>query len=579
MYLKRLTISSLDGTLRNIEFHRGVNLIVDETDPSDKQKTGNNIGKTTVLKVIDYCLGAKAQAIYSDPENPKTAYFDVKDYLERRNVTATLVLTDDLELSNAREVTIVRNFLRGKDSIRRINGKSVMAKDFERELAKRIIPELEDFEKPTFRQVISHNIRFKDESVSHTLKTLDKFTRGVEYEALYLFMLGCPNDYGEHKRKQMERLKAEKNYYDRLRNMKSETDYELALNVIENEIRLLNMRKSAFSLQPDFENDMKRLNETKREINRVSSRINSIEIRISLVQEALDSLNKDVANIDVSQLKTIYDEATSILGPLHKTFGDLVDYHNRMLEEKARYISVDLPDLETSRQRYQRQLENLLDDEKTIAARITKGDSFKELEEIIAALNEQYKRKGETDALLEQLREIRLSIEVLEKDIDLIDADLFSSEFGQLLRSQVNKFNGYFSLLSRELYDEQYYLSYEIRTDKKSGRDYYEFESKNLNVSSGKKQGEILCFDMAYTLFADDEGISCLHFLANDKKELMHGNQLEKVAKFAYKNDVQLIFSILEDKLPSEMRENDYVVLRLSQQDKFFRMEKRESGL
>lgn len=51
-------------------------------------------------------------------------------------------------------------------------------------------------------------------------------------------------------------------------------------------------------------------------------------------------------------------------------------------------------------------------------------------------------------------------------------------------------------------------------------------------MSSGKKQGEILCFDLAYILFADEENILCLHFLLNDKKELMHDNQLCKVAEF-----------------------------------------------
>lgn len=30
--------------------------------------------------------------------------------------------------------------------------------------------------------------------------------------------------------------------------------------------------------------------------------------------------------------------------------------------------------------------------------------------------------------------------------------------------------------------------------------------------------GEISCFDIAYTMFADDMNIPCVHFLLNDKK-------------------------------------------------------------
>jgi len=46
-----------------------------------------------------------------------------------------------------------------------------------------------------------------------------------------------------------------------------------------------------------------------------------------------------------------------------------------------------------------------------------------------------------------------------------------------------------------------------------------------VNISSVKKQGEILCFYLAYLLFADEEQIPCLHSLLNDKKELVYGNQ------------------------------------------------------
>ena len=52
-------------------------------------------------------------------------------------------------------------------------------------------------EKPSFRQIISHNIRYKDESISHTLKTLDKYTSDVEYETLYLYLFGCAFKNGD----------------------------------------------------------------------------------------------------------------------------------------------------------------------------------------------------------------------------------------------------------------------------------------------------------------------------------------------------------------------------------------------
>lgn len=134
----------------------------------------------------------------------------------------------------------------------------------------------------------------------------------------------------------------------------------------------------------------------------------------------------------------------------------------------------------------------------------------------------------------------------------------------------MSKFNKYFSEISNELYGEKYALKFEKEINRKTSKPVYKFSSFNLNMSSGKKQGEILCFDLAYILFADSEGIPTLHFLLNDKKELMHDNQLIKVAEFIQSNNIQLVVSMLKDKLPTELLENSNIVVELSQNSKLF---------
>ena len=54
-----------------MDFKAGLNLIIDNTDDVSSKSTGNNVGKTTVLKLIDFCLGADANIIYTDTENNK----------------------------------------------------------------------------------------------------------------------------------------------------------------------------------------------------------------------------------------------------------------------------------------------------------------------------------------------------------------------------------------------------------------------------------------------------------------------------------------------------------------------------
>ena len=309
MFLKTLKISTPTETIREMKFYTGMNLIIDNTPTDNKKLTGNNVGKTTVLKLIYFCLGGEGNEIFTGEENKKEIYEIVKNYLIDNQVLITLVLADNLEDSNARHIVIERNFLTGKNTIRKINGRQILKKDFE-----------------------------------HAL--------------------------------------------------------------------------------------------------------------------------------------------TAIIFPRHDS-----------------------------------------------------------------------------------------NIKNLETELKTIDSVLYSENFEERLKKQITKFNKYFSEISNELYGEKYALTFDKEYNKKTNRPVYKFSAFNLNMSSGKKQGEILCFDLAYIKFADDEHIACLHFLLNDKKELMHDNQLSKVADFVGKNNIQLVISILKDKLPDGLLGKSNVVVELSQEDKLFRIE------
>ena len=186
MFLKSLTISTDTEVIRAIACKKGMNLIIDE---SKGDVTGNNIGKTTVLKLVDFCFGAKPKIIYEDPESRKEINKPVKDFLIEKEVLITLLLTPNLDDETAEVVTIERNFLARKKHIRRINGVQCTEDEFESKLTSIFFPE-HTASKPSFRQIISHNIRYKDLSVTQTLKTLDKYTSDAEYETLYLYLLG-----------------------------------------------------------------------------------------------------------------------------------------------------------------------------------------------------------------------------------------------------------------------------------------------------------------------------------------------------------------------------------------------------
>ena len=232
MYIERLTISTPSQIIRDIEFKAGLNLIIDNTAIENTKLTGNNVGKTTVLKLIDFCLGAKGNIVYTDTENIKEVYDIVKNFLNDEEILISLTLIDNIHDLNSRRLKISRNFLSRKRTIREINGNTILEKDFEDELEQYIMP-TKTVEKPTFRQVISHNIRYKDDSINKTLKTLDKFTTDVEYETLYLYLLGCTFDGGAKKQALTAKLNQEISFRERLEKQQTKTAYEISINKIQ----------------------------------------------------------------------------------------------------------------------------------------------------------------------------------------------------------------------------------------------------------------------------------------------------------------------------------------------------------
>ena len=211
--------------------------------------------------------------------------------------------------------------------------------------------------------------------------------------------------------------------------------------------------------------------------------------------------------------------------------------------------------------------------EKTLSAKLKQSISYEALDSIIGQLNEKYQAKGNLEQRIKQIEEVEKTLADNEELLADIDKGLFSSNKQEMIQSQLDKFNVYYSNISRRLYDESYAIKCEPYTY--DGKTCYKFTPfATDNFGSGKKQGEITCFDVAYIMFADEEGIPCLHFVLNDKKELMHDNQLVRIGNLVNENqNIQYVASILRDKLPEELNRDDNIILSLSQHSRLFKIE------
>ena len=573
MFIKQLKIESKQGIIRNIIFHNHLNLIVDNTPENVETATGNNVGKTTILQLIDFCLGAKADKILKDNET-KQKLLTINNFLIEHRVLITLVLVADFT-NNAKQIIIQRNFFSKKQhKILKVNNQDfsqAREADFIKYLDQLLIGKRNSL-KPSLRQIIAHNVRYSEERISKTLNIFPTATPASEYEKLFLFLFGfkIPEREGL-----LKAIKEEVNFKKKLTDGEEKVLLSRQqLNIIENNINILNKQKAGLVINKNYEQDLELLNIYKMKIYQLNTEINDLKVRKQLLEETKTELEKNSADLAIDLLQEIYQHATKFnLGVLNKNFNDVLNYHNQMIVEKINFISEDIPQINKQID----YLENLKKDvalkKNDLEIKINESSTFADLEEIVKKLNEEFEKKGQIENLVQQIAQIDQKIAQLNEELALIDEKVFSPDFQNQLETKLKEFNNnFFTVVSRKLYDEDYGISYEIKKDKVTDKKIYHFNSFNNNISVGKKQGEIICFDLAYILFARKSQIPHVDFILNDRKELMDNHQLLKVHEYAKANNIQLVFSILKDKLPKELNNENNIVIELSQNDKLFKM-------
>ena len=565
MFLKQVIIQNKNTIIRNILFHKGINLIVDETPVgSSQQVTGNNVGKTTVLRLVDFCFGADGKNIYQDTEFNKQPNTTIENFLKDNEIVITVVLVDNLDIPKEK-IVLKKNFLARNKKFQEINGENITDnKEFDIALKKEIFKS--EVDKPTFKQIISKNIRDEKNKMTNIVKVLNSFTRMEEYEALYLFWLGVNTDSHNEKELLSKEKTREENFQKRLKKDGELSLIEQQLILVDAKIEELNQRKNKFNLNEKYVNDIDKLNEIKSKLNRSATELSRLEIRKDLINESKEDLEQEYTQIDTGHIKSLYEKAKSLISNIQVSFEDTVKFHNDLISEKLEYITKELPEIEQQIRKIKSEIIVLRKEEDTLTERLNKSALVEDFEKTILDLNKQFERKGNLE---EQKRLWLYSIDKLaeiDKNLDAINQGIVSKD--SQIQNRITEFNKFFSVMSNSLYGETYLLS------SQKNEKGYELIVTNLegNPSTGKKKGQIAAFDFAYIQFADRLDIECLHFIMHDELETIHDNQLNTIVEVANSINGQYIVPILRDKIPSNIDISEFEVLSLSQNDKLFKL-------
>lgn len=547
--------------IREITFKKGLNLIIDNT-PNKKTTTGNNVGKSTTIKIINLCLGAKSvKEIYTDNDT-KSENTNIKNFLQRNKIQAKLIVLDSK--INKRYILKRDLFTKGH---RYFNDEALSENDFNKKLNQIFFHIKTNV--PSFRQLISKFVRTSTETEEKMLRFIPHGKNKL-YEAIYstLFnfsnqnVIAKKNNIQEHLSYCKKNIKSLENNPS-IGNLKVlKQKYELLQNNLNNYYE----KRNNISYAEEYQNELKNKRKLTRQINLLQEKIQSIEFDIDIINRSIDDLIKEKSNIDINILKSIYKEAKIYTPNLQKTFEDMLIFHNKMIQNKIDFIKEQLPQKETNLEVLKEQMCSLIKEKEKITIDTLDEDLLDDLNLINNKIEEISQQKGE----------IIKAINLLEEQYNLVTS--YTNQLNQLNSNinennneiKIQKFNKIFADYCEKLYGERYLLTYNEHSEN------FPVEIKSLdgNLGTGTKKALIAVFDLAYMEYANVMNIPGPKFVIHDKLENTHINQLETIFEIADSIEGQYILPILReriDKLDAIKIKND-TILELSEENKLFKV-------
>lgn len=549
--IKNLLITKL---IRNISFKKGLNLIVDSDDVVG---AGNDIGKTTFINLIDLCLGAKdIDIIYSDKET-KTSKNNtniVQKFIEDKKITIELNL-----LGNQ----IIRPLFKTKpQNIFFLNKKQTQIDEIKKFLCSLLFGV--DCKYISFRKLLAKFVRNNKESMNNIIDYLSSFTREDEYKAVRLLLFGYDNI---KQTKELSDLKAKQREYTKLKTYYinnttyNEKELEQLINMETYRINDFNQRLNKLDTSKGIIDIIKGENNNKSELRELIETYSYINFKIKKFNDSIATLNANISVIDTNVLEQIYKETLIYIPQLQKNFSDLVQIHNKTIDNEKRFIQSNLDSLEKQKIQIEYDIKKL--SEEKVSAEL-----IKEINYLSEQLSESNKKLGEYNERKKQLDEIVEKINIVNNKITSISSTI---EIGlKSFNENISYFNQIFHKFQEEVYGG---ASRFIYYDSESG---FKLSTDKSKSGSGQKKGEVILFDLAYNKLTIDKNIKSPRFIIHDQLELTDiGPKEEVFVNILPRLECQFIVPSIRSSLialgDNFIREN--TILELSKTNKLFRIE------
>ncbi len=526
---KLIKLSANKDSFHEITFKNGLNVIVGKPTSKkaiDKKKTTNGIGKSLIIKIIDFCLGADKINGWELP---------LHDWIFTLDISI-----DDIPYTISRAVNTPNKFS--------FNGTALSLTKF-KETMKELLKLSPDF---SFRQIIHRFLRKGKNGYVNYLTTI-KDEKESDTLMIVCYLLGIDHNLCKEKIRLKKELVANTDL--RSKTQKDSAFRELfGIGNFDLELELGNISFEIEQLEKEIANNnfAENYSDIQDKANQISSILDKLNNKKFIIEDSIRAINNALQreiSIDVSDVQNVYNDINVFFEEqLQHSLEEVVDFHKRLLATRKQTLSKDLLQFK----------KELLEIEKDIDTNNKQLNEYLSFLDAHTAMDKYIVAIRRIDLLKSKKQEL-LKIANIEKDlqnkIEQLNTDLSTSNINAQIyldsvETKRETFNKQFVNLAKTLYSEKKSaLTVKVNSGKNQVR--FNVEARiTSDGSDGINEMVTFCFDWVLLM----QQITKQGFLYHDSLLFANAETRQKEIIFQIicdlcGKDYQYIINVNEDQI------------------------------
>lgn len=565
MKLKQLLVYEKETSkkIREINFNlSGPSIIVDKTHGREEKVSGSSVGKTTAMRIIDLCLGAKSVTQIYKSKDISGTNIEVEVYLNDHKVIAELTIL--ILLDGEEQECVLRRGLYKKGEFAIITNGIIeefsSVSMYTEALNKFIFNN--SHSKPSFRQLINFFARIDlTEDIIKYIPRGKTIDHQVAYDFLFKWNVVDSNNVSLVK----DNDEIRKSIAVLLRKNGVETleQLEAKVAVLESEVDALKNQYKDFDYLESYKENEHNYKQLKAEINNLEDMLSELQTNLNIVQKNVDRERGEIESIDSRVLRRLFEDTKGLSSnDITSQFDGYIQFHNSMTGQR---IQMQLAELERLKQEV--------------------AETEQYLDQRRADYTDKY--TGYSEALTDEYTTKQLELEKNRGNVDAsrIDLNYISSLYGNIIQPTTNaenivsaqtKLEEYNSILTEfsSKVKERFLISYDFNNLYSNGKPKFPMDKigGEGKLGSSESKSQILCLIFAYIKYAKKQGFETVEFALTDYLELVDFSELNPLVDISRSEKIQFVFPVLSDHVDWESVNDEDIVLELSKDDKFFQI-------